>query len=126
MPRDISGSNRKLTVEGISFNVAADANFTEMVSRFENSIIPTSGKGMRKMVRRVTTTEGVVLVTNSADRATLKSFSEALDLLQLTYVNAAGDTYRCTGALEIENNETEENRTSCQLLPQDDWTLFQG
>jgi len=126
MSRDVSGSNRKFTAEGISFRVAADANFTEMISKFENSMIATSGKNMRKMVKRVTSREGVVLVTNAAERDVLKSFAEQLDPVAFTYTNAAGDKYRCTGSLEIENNETEENRTTCQVLPDEDWTTFLG
>lgn len=126
MARDLSGSIRKLTIEGIAYNVAADASFTEIITRFENSMIATSGSSMRKMMKRVPTVEGVVLITNQSERGQLKSFAEGLDLLQISYVNAAGDTYRCEGTIEIENNETEENRTNCVIHPKDDWTPFEG
>lgn len=124
MPNDIAGSLRKLTIEGISFRVAADANLTETITRFENSMIATSGRSMRKMMRRVPIREGVVLITNAAERESLKSFAESIDDLKFTYVNAAGDTYRCEGSMEIESSETEENRTSCIIQPREDWTAF--
>jgi len=126
MPYDVSGSLRKFTVEGVPFRVAADANLTETISKFENSMIATSGKSMRKMMKRPPIREGLVLVTNSVERDVLKGYAEQLEPVAFSYTNAAGDTYRCEGTLEIENNETEENRTTCQVLPDDDWTLFAG
>lgn len=126
MALDIAGSLRKFTVEGIPFNVAADANFTETISIFENSMVATSGRAMRKMMKRVPVREGVVLVTNASEREILKSFAEGLDDLKISYTNAAGDTYRCQGTLEVESNETEENRTACKVMPREDWTPFIG
>ncbi len=126
MSRDISGSNREFNVEGIAFRVAADANFSEIITQFENSMIPTSGKAMRKMIKRIPTREGVVLITNAEERESLISFAEGLDNLKVSYTNAAGDTYKCEGTLEIESNETEENRTTCQVHPVGIWTPFFG
>jgi hypothetical protein len=124
MANRIAGSNRKLTIEGVSYEIAADANFSEMISSFENSMIPTSGSNMRKMIKRVNTVEGVVLVTDADERIALKSVADSIDDVKLSYTNAAGDTYKATGAIEVETNETEENRTNCILLPRGDWTPF--
>jgi len=122
--KKIGGSVRKLTIEGISFDVAADANFTEIFTNYENSMIATSGGAMRKMLKRIPSVEGVVLVTDSDERLVLKAFAEGLDLVKITYTNAAKDSYRCEGTIEIENNETEENRTSTTIQPVGDWTKF--
>jgi len=126
MANDISGSLRKLTIEGISYNVASDANFTEMLTSFENSMIASSGKNMRKMVKRVKTVEGVVLLTNADERIALIAVAESIDDLKLSYTNAAGDTYKAEGTIEIEAHETEENKTNCIMLPRGDWTAFVG
>ena len=126
MPKDIAGSLRKLTINGQPFRVMGDVNMTEIVTAWENSHLPTTGRAMRKMVKRVPSREGLPLATNSAERATLKNFAEGLDDLKFLYENAAGDKYRCTGSLEVENNETEENRTNVQILPYLDWDLAQG
>ena len=123
---DTAGSIRKLTIEGIPYRVAADANITETLTQFENSMIATSGRAMRKMIKRVPIREGVVLVTNGAEREALKAAAESVDDLKISYTNAGGDTYRCEGTIEIENNETEENRTTCQVHPREDWTFFAG
>ena len=124
MANKISGSNRKLTIEGISYDVAADANFSEMLSSFENSMIPTSGKNMRKMMKRVQTREGVVLITDADERIQLQSVAESIDDVKLSYQNAAGDEFKAEGTIEVEVNETEDNRTNCILLPRGTWTPF--
>jgi hypothetical protein len=126
MALDIAGTNREFTVEGISFRVAGDANFSEIITQFENAMIPTSGQAMRKMTKRIPARESVVLITNAAERQDLLAFAESLDDLKFSYTNAAGDVYKCEGALEIEANETEENRTTCQVLPRGEWTVFLG
>lgn len=115
---------RKFTIEGIAFNVAADANFSETFTRWENSMIATSGVAMRKMLKRIPMIEGVVLLTDSDERLVLKDFAEGLEDIKITYTNAAGDSYRGEGTIEIEGNETEENRTSCTIHPRGDWTKF--
>jgi len=120
----VAGSIRKFTIEGVSFDVAADANFSEIFTQWENSMVPTSGRAMRKMMKRIPSVEGVVLVTDKDQRLVLKDFAEGLDDLKITYKNAAGDSYRGEGTIEIENNETEENRTSCTIHPRGDWTAF--
>lgn len=121
---DVAGTIRKLSIEGISFRVAGDANLTETFTQFENSMIASSGRAMRKMLKRIPQVEGVTLLTNAAERDTLKSFAEDLNDLKISYTNAAGDTYRCQGTIEITSNETEENRTTVVILPREDWTPF--
>jgi hypothetical protein len=124
--KNIVGSLRDFQVNGISYRVAFDANLTEIFTKFENSLIATSGLSMRKMMKRVPSREGMVLITNSAEREQLKLFAESTEDLEMSYTTAAGDTYSAVGTFEIENNESEENRTTLQLLPNDDWTLFEG
>lgn len=124
MSKKISGSIRKCTVEGVAFDVAADANLTHVFTIYENSMVPTSGNGMRKMTKRIPSIEGLVLVCDANERLVLKDFAEGLDDVKVTVTLASGDSYRCEGTVEIENNESEENRTSCAIHPRGDWTKF--
>ena len=120
-----SGSIRKLTIEGIPFDVMADANFSEVFSQYEVEVIATSGKGMKKFTKRVPTVEGVVLGTSGADRERLKAWNEGLADLKFSYTNAAGDTAKAQGHFNIESNESEENRTTITLMPTSgNWTVF--
>lgn len=114
---DTAGSLRSLTIEGIPFRATADANLTEIFTNYENSMIATTGRAMRKMVKRVLSVEGITLATNGAERSYLKAFAETTKDLKIDYVNAAGDTIYIVGAIEVENNETEENKTNVKFFP---------
>lgn len=122
MARDVTGTPRKFTVEGQPFRLAADTNVTQTTTKFENSMVPTSGESMRKMVKRVPMREGIVLIVNADEMEDLKAFSEQIDDVKVSYTNAAGDEYKCEGTIEIENVETEEGRMTVQVHPRDDWT----
>lgn len=118
------GSLRKFTVEGISFRVAGDANLSVTPTKFENSMIPTSGDSMRKMIKRVPIVESLVLITNGAENSALKSFAEDIGDLKMSYTNAVGDTHKCEGSFEWESYETEEGRSTISIQPRGDWTPF--
>ena len=124
MSKDVVGSVRNVTIEGISFRCAADTNISRVITIIENSRIPTSGKSMRKMVRRIPAFESVVLAVNASEIEQLKSFAESLNDLTMSVETAAGDQYKSTGTIEVENVDTDEGKASCQLLPAEDWTPF--
>lgn len=124
MAKDIAGTPRTVMIDGITFRLAADANLTEIFTNVENTMNATSGRAMRQITKRVPAIESIPLVTNIAERAVLKSFAETLDDLNMSVTNAAGDSRSCQGTIEVENNETEQNRTTIQILPREDWTDF--
>ncbi len=122
---DNSGTIRSVGIEGITFRVPADVNATFMFTNVENAMIAASGgQNMRQITKRVPAIESLTLLTNAAEREVLKALAESLDDLALQFVTAAGDTYHSTGTIEIENVETEQNRTTIQMLPRGDWTAF--
>lgn len=120
--KDKAGTLRGVILSGIPFRVAADCNATMPVSEYENSPLASSGSNMLKMVKRPLMIEGIVLLTNSDDLVLLKGIAESLDNTTLALINAAGDTLRGEGTINIENHESEENRTSIQLIPVGSWT----
>ena len=124
MGKDVVGSVRNVTIEGISFRASAGANISRIITKYENSRIPTSGNSMRKMAKRIPTFESVELNVNATEINSLKSFAESLDDLTLSLETSAGDQYKSTGSIEIENVDTDEGKATCQLQPVDDWTLF--
>lgn len=119
-----TGTLRKFTVNGISYDLMADIDLKEIFTRYENSAIPTSGNAMMKKVKRVPSREGFVLATNGDEREELKSFAESIENLKFAYTNMAGDTYRCVGQMEIEDNSTADSRTTVNVFPEDDWVKF--
>jgi len=121
---DIAGALRKVTLDGITFDVFTDSNVKEVGSGWENSAIPTSGRTMRKMVKRVEEREGVVVACNGAERAVLKELSERQSDYPMSYETASGDTFTAQGFIEFESRETEENRATLKLIPRDGWSAI--
>ncbi|KPK96008.1 hypothetical protein AMJ80_02385 [bacterium SM23_31] len=122
---DVAGSIRKLQINGINFNVKADADITETGSRYENDTIPTSGPNMRKMTKRAETREGVVITANPAERAQLKQLADDIALVPLSYTLADGTQYRTpSGWIEFENNTTMENSCTVKLFEREQWVQF--
>lgn len=124
MANDVVGSVVGMTLEGIAFRVASDANVTFIFTKYENSMVATSGDSMRKMIKRVPAMESLVLVCNGAELVELKSFAEQIDDVKFSVTFASGDTWKSQGGIEIENIETEEGRVTVQLQPREDWTPF--
>ena len=121
---DAAGTIRSVTLGGLPFAVAADANFSVTLTGWENSRIAHSGGSMRKMVKRVRMIEGIVLVLGGTDRDNLKRFSESSEDITLAFEDAAGNNYHATGSIEFEAWETEENRCNLTLQAADEWAFF--
>lgn len=121
---DVVGTIRGASVEGIPYRVAGDANATHVITKYENSKIPTSGKAMTKKVKRIPVIEGATLITNPDEAATLKAFAEDVEDIKFSVTLADGTIYKAEGTIEVESRETEEGRTAVQFLPNDDWTKY--
>jgi hypothetical protein len=124
MAKDLSGTLRRITLDGITFDCMADTNATEVGSAFENSAVPTSGRNMRKMMRRTENREGIVLACNGSERELLRGLADRRTDFPMSYETAAGDVYRAQGWIEFENRETEENRATIQMHPRTEWEPF--
>jgi len=118
------GSILACTIEGIPYNVAADVNASHILTNYENSMVPTSGRSMPKKMKRVPAFESLVLICNDTEKDELKSFAEGVDIVKFSVTLASGSQYKSEGVIDIENVETEESRLTVKLLPSEDWTLF--
>lgn len=120
----VSGSVRKFTIEGIPYDVAADANISQMPLKVANDMIPTSGKGMRKITRVTPKAEGIDLLVSSAEMQQIKEFAESLDNVKVDIETADSTVHRCVGAIQVDAHETEEGKATVIAMPEDDWTTF--
>jgi hypothetical protein len=115
-------------LDGVTYDVPGDINISEMGSGFENSLIPTSGRNILKQVKRAEIREGVILIVDDFEMATLKELAERLEenasSFPMSYQTAARVTKRATGWIEFANRETEENRAAITLLPEGSWSTF--
>lgn len=121
---DLAGTPLKLVLDGVSFDVMADANFSEAGSHWENTSVATSGRNVRKMTRRPEMRENVVVACNGAERTLLKEFAERTEDFSMSYTTAGGDVYSAVGWIEFATRETEENRATLQLHPRNGWEEF--
>lgn len=119
-----TGSMRKFTVEGVSFDLMADVDVKEIVTKYENSALATTGKTMIKKVKRVPTREGFVLAVDDTELGQLKEYAESIENLKFSYTKMNGTTYKCTGQMEVEENSTADSRTTVNVFPEDDWVAF--
>jgi hypothetical protein len=110
----------------VGYRVAADANISRRPINVENSMVPTSGVSMRKIVKMVPQAEGVTLVVTPGEMEAIKSLAESLDIIKLQITYADGSIYRSNGQINVEAHESEENRANVMLLPEEDWTLFEA
>lgn len=124
MGGDIVGTIRKVTLDGITFDVMGDTNIKEVGSRYQSEAIPTSGRNLHKMTKRVETREGVTIACNGSEREVLKGLAERTTDFSMSYQTANGDVFRTVGWIEFENRETEESRATIQMIPRDGWEPF--
>lgn len=121
---DTVGSVKSVTIEGQSFNVAADVNATFTPTSHEKSKLATSGKAMTKSVKRVQLLEGLVLLINGSDLEALKFYVEADSDKQVIVTLASEDSYQALAEINLEGYETEEGRATISVHPSEEWTAF--
>lgn len=120
----VTGTPKKVVLDGVTFNVFADTNIKATPSAYENTAIPTSGPNIRKMVKRAEVREGITLVADGSEQEALKELAERTSDFPMAYETASGDVYRAVGWIEFESHETEENRATISMHPRRDWEAF--
>lgn len=124
---DVSGTLRKISLDGVTFRAAMDINVNLQTSPYENEGIPTSGRSMLKKTLRNPNAEGVTLIVNPVEQDLLKEFSERLEPSPISFELADGSVYRTDGWIDYPGVETEENRTELVIIPDraiNAWSLF--
>ena len=124
MAKDISGTPISVSLDGTSYRVTRDANFTDQVVEYTNEMLATSGRGMRKKTKKIPVVESVTLSVNSDEREQIRGFNDQDDDITLAYTNAAGDVFRNEGTINVEGLETENNTLTITMQPRGSWTAF--
>ena len=122
-----SGTPRKLTLDGVSYDVAADTNITLNLSPFETEGVASSGRTMMKRTKRTQTAEGIPILASPTEQDQLRVLAERLDVFPMAVTLEDGAVWRTTGNINFESVETEENRASITIIPDrspDGWALF--
>lgn len=123
---DIVGSIRKVVLDGVTYDVALDANISE-IPGVENDALATSGRTLRKQMKRVAVREGIVLICSGPEFEAVQDLAARKSDYPMSYETAASDVYRASGWIEVEKRETEEGRVSIKMFPRSNkWEAFFG
>ena len=118
-----SGTPRKVTIDGETFNVAADANFAQTPGNTVEGVRHTGGT-MMKNTLNVENLESVTLIATGTQFESLKEKSKRDVNYPMSYELASGDVYRAVGLITLDNRETEENRVDLTMIPDGEWEPF--
>jgi hypothetical protein len=118
------GTLRNVMIEGITYLAAADVAVSHIISQYENAMIPTSGRAVLQKTKRIPAAESMVLITTAGEADQIKNFANSTELLNMSFTLASGASYSTRGQIEFENRETDTGRTTIQMLPEEDWVLF--
>lgn len=122
---DVAGTLKNVTIDGISYDAIADADVTQIISRFTNESIASSGRKMLKKTVRPQTREGIVIICNPSEADVLKNLADSTrNNIPLSYTLADGSVYTAEGWIEFESVTTMENRGTLKMYEKTDWELF--
>lgn len=112
---DDSGSIIQVSIDGVSYDVFADADFDITPPLYKNEGIATSGRNIIKRSRQVQDVKSVALACNGKERDQLPRIAEDGKDRTLAYKTAAGDSYKATRKDRFR--EMEQTRSRKQRFP---------
>lgn len=119
-----AGSLRKVTIDGIPYNVAADANVA-LNDRLEKESIPHSGGNMTKRTLAAAMAEAVKLIVTPSEYDVLRNQAQGDGDIPLSYEMADGSSFRTQGEVNLGPFQTDDS--SCEvtfLTSTGEWEIF--
>jgi len=118
-----AGTINSLSLDGLPFDVAGDADFSVTLTEFENTMTATSGEGSLSQEKRIREVDGVDIVAKSGDDSLLAKMADSGRIdIDMTYVTRGGDTYQGLGSFNVDKKQTKKGIISIKLLPVGEWT----
>jgi hypothetical protein len=120
----VSGSIRKVLLNGLSFDAAGDGNFAK-TPRLNKEAVPHSGGNGIKITKVSGNVESVKLICSPVEYEALETLADGLGDFSMSYTQADGSVWRTEGTITLDNYETEENSVEVTMIPADGkWELF--
>lgn len=121
-----TGTPRRVTLDGVTYSVMADANLSRMKGRFENSEVVTTGGIHKKSTLRAQKVESVSLFATEEEAEALKLLSERESNFPMSYETANGDIFRAVGFIEFASHDTDALLAEIMMVPEsvDGFVLF--
>ena len=121
---DNVGTLKKVVIDGVSYDVFVDINVSFTPTRFKREDIPTSGRTLHKMTKRVRKMEDITIAASPAEVEALASKAESLASKTIAVEFADGSIYRATGQIDFDKWESQDGKGTVTLIPDKDWTPF--
>jgi len=119
---EATGTIRKAVIDGVSFDVMADASITFLRSNYEKEATPTSGDPLIKMTKRNQNIESLDLGCTPSEMETLSDLANNIDSVPLSLELADTSTYKAVGHINFEGYESETGKITVTLIPTSEWT----
>ena len=125
----MSGTWKRVSIDGSSYNVKAEADATLMGGSVENAPIPHSGGTAQKQTRRPDSITGVILVLDPGEHARLKARNDNPTKkpgYSMSATDNEGNTYKSSGFINYQGMGNMENTGTVDLIPmvKEGFTLF--
>lgn len=119
----VSGSLRKLLLDGIAFQVAGDANAAKTPKTTKEAVVHSGGNSI-KIMKASGQVESVTTIVSPSEYETLEELANRTSPIPISYQQADGKTWVSNGHVNLDNYESEENRCDLTLIPEGNWDLF--
>lgn len=118
-----SGSIRKVLLNGLSLNAAADANPARQPTQ-ENEGIRHSGGVAKKVTLMLGAVEALKLIATDTEYEILQGLAAGANF-PMSYEKADGTVLRANGFINLDNHEAEENSVEITMTPETaEWETF--
>ncbi len=114
---NVAGSIRRISLNGIGFDVMGDADFSKVPGSV-NDAIATSGTTIHTIVKQVGKVTGVVV--DGSDGIANQQIHDLHDTIipfPISYTKANGDVVTGPGRINITSDTTAEGRIEIELIP---------
>lgn len=119
-----SGSLTKVVINGITYNVAGDANAAKTPTKTKEAV-PHSGGNQIKIMKQHGNVESLTLIVSPTEYQQLETVRDLLTAAPLSYTLADGSVWTTSGHINLDNHESEENRCDVTMIPENGlWDLF--
>lgn len=122
----VSGTLRKVTIDGLTYTVAADVDVT-INSNIEKEGLPTSGLTMMKYTKKNPDIENIVLSVEPSEYETLMLASENLNPFPMSLALADNSVFRAVGSINVDSYTNADSIATIKMIPNNAnlrWELF--
>jgi hypothetical protein len=118
---NVVGSIKKLTVEGISYPVAGDANAKIYLSGVENTMIATSGDAVLQQKRQVQRIENLDLTLSPAEAEDFRNYAKRVKPIKIAVTLRNGKIYSGEAVVNFDGYETENGKATMAFFAVTEW-----